>query len=119
MSIQLKIKIKSLAAEARFIRIEELKARKMARANAAHQQPKESQVASDFRHSLHTHRTQVVRPEARSSQLAYGFLRGRKYSQLESSVRPDNPPNLKAITSMVERFGGDAAADKVKEWLNA
>lgn len=119
MSIQLKIKIKTLAVEARFIRTEELKARKMSRANAAYQDANVAKAASSLRANLWEHRINVVRPEARSSQLAYGFLRGKKYSEIEGSVRPDNKPDLKAIKGMVERFGENDKTSKIKDWLEA
>lgn len=70
---KLRVKIKSLAAEARIIRAEERK------------HPGESLD----RHQLHNHRVWDVRREARFSQIAYGFLRGRAYSQIE---QPKNKP---------------------------
>jgi hypothetical protein len=95
----LKVKIKSLAAEARIIRREE------------------KQSTGRLRWELWQHRVEVVRREARLSQIAYGFLRGKRYDQIEKKVGPELPdgriggggPLTAAdwvkIESMVERFG--------------
>jgi hypothetical protein len=75
----LKIKIKSLAAEAVIIRKDERKHRTFARKSPAH---------ADHHHALRVgladHRKTIVRGAARPALLAYGFLRGRKYIALES-----------------------------------
>jgi len=68
--IYLKVKIKSLAAEARIIRHEEAKARKWK--NTA------------LRVGLAGHRRGIVRSAARHTHLAYGFLRGRPYKAMEA-----------------------------------
>ena len=94
MSVRfLKIKLKALAAEAKIIRLEEARSH------------------DDLRDKLHSHRVFAVRPEARATQLAYGFLRGRSYSQIEG--RALTLPNFGKIQSMVKRYNnteqGDAA----------
>lgn len=38
---------------------------------------------------LYDHRIDVVRPEARATNIAYGFLRGRSYSEVENTVIED------------------------------
>lgn len=83
----LKIKIKSLAAEARIIRHEELK----------------WPGTSDVRTSLHNHRVMDVRREARSALLAYGFIRGRTYRTIEfkAAVAPD----WKRVAELVTKYG--------------
>jgi hypothetical protein len=78
MSAELKIKIKSLAEEARIIRAEERKAKERG--------------ASGARASLHEHRVLHVRPEQRATLIAYGYLRGRAYRQLEASPRYKRAP---------------------------
>lgn len=83
--IYLKIKIKHLAEEARIIRDEEKK------------------HAGDMRNSLTEHRKQVVRREARATQLAYAFLRGKKYSDLEKN--PRTQPSWYRVKRMVEKYG--------------
>jgi hypothetical protein len=80
----LKVKIKSLAAEAKIIRQEERKS------------------GGRLRNGLHEHRVGIVRSEARHSLLAYGFLRGRDYSRLEKN---SSQPNMERVRSLIEKFG--------------
>lgn len=84
--ICLKIKIKSLAAEAKIIRKEEKRAK-----------------SQSIRESLYRHRIDVVRYEARHTNIAYGFLRGRTYAQIEAN--PKTPPNWDKVRKMVEKYG--------------
>jgi len=83
--IFLKVKAKSLAAEAAIIRQETARA------------PKE------FRSDLSAHRRTAVRSAARNTQLAYAFLRGRRYRQVEPNS--DTPPNWKEVGRMVKQYG--------------
>ena len=101
----LKVKIKSLAEEAKIIKLEE-KRNKLAR------------------EELYLHRIQVVRTEARATLLAYGFLRGRKYRELENSGTM--PPNIKSrIIKMIDKYywekfdnRRDTIDKKVSDWLS-
>lgn len=79
------------------------------------------------RASLHNHRVIDVRREQRAALLAYGFLRGRAYRQIESHPRylrtpSDRPgPNWLRVAEIVAKFGPDEgdkkqARDKLKEW---
>ena len=85
----LKIKIKSLADEARTIRLEEKK--------WPGEDPK--------RLGLYFHRILDVRQEARSAQLAYGFLRKRAYKQLENKTR--KPLDHKRIAELIRKYGAE------------
>jgi len=89
--IYLKVKVKSLAAEARIIRHEEAKARKWKN--------------TTLRVSLAGHRRGIVRSAARHTHLAYGFLRGRPYRTMEAkcAIKPD----WKRVQTMVEKYGAD------------
>ena len=80
----LKVKIKSLAEEARIIKLEEAR-NKFLRA------------------SLYLHRIGIVRHEARHTLIAYGFLRGRTYKSIESKCQ--TKPDLAKIWKMVKRYG--------------
>jgi hypothetical protein len=82
---ELKVKIKSLAAEAKIIRLEETRSK------------------GSQRQSLYFHRIYDVRQEARLSQLAYAFLRGREYSQVES--KNSKLVNWDRLIKLVEKFG--------------
>ena len=92
----LKIKIKTLAAEARIIRCEERKLR-----------------GSDNeleRSDLCEHRRGIVRRVARENHLAYGFIRGRAYRRLEFQCRTE--PNWNAVWTLVKRFGDFKETDR-------
>ena len=106
MKTHLKIKSKSLAAEARIIRREEQR------------WPGDSAV----RRSIHEHRVHVVRSEARSTHLAYCYLRCRKYRQVEPKCRENNRPNWDRVAVLVAKYGGmdkRDASQKLAEWSSA
>lgn len=100
----LKIKIKSLADEARTIREEERKVRGMDRWHLQH------------------HRKTVVRDEARRSLVAYQIIRGRDW---ESSASRD--PRIQGldwpcIKRMVSKYGTEESLDRfnhIGKWLAA
>lgn len=81
----LKVKIKSLAEEARIIRKEERASK------------------GEKREGLYLHRVGVVRRAARHSLLAYGFLRGREYRQIEPKC--ENAPHWPEVFKMVSKYG--------------
>lgn len=83
---QLKVKIKSLAVEARIIRLEEKRTKD-----------------PGLKASLAIHRRWDVRNEARNSILAYGFLRGLPYNVIESKTM--KPIDWKRVEKLVEKFG--------------
>lgn len=89
----LKIKIKSLAEEARIIRHEE---RRIGYTNykirlrpVNDDQTDADNIICEYndniRNGLHQHRVLNVRHETRAALLAYGFLRGRDYIEIENS----------------------------------
>jgi hypothetical protein len=86
---QLKVKIKSLAEEARIIRLEERRAKER----------------GDYRLfcELQDHRRRVVREAARESQLAYFYVRGCPMGkEPEAKCRKPLPHNLEMV---IARFG--------------
>jgi hypothetical protein len=101
----LKVKVKSLAAEARIIRQEENKCG-----------PKMDVV----RGSLWNHRTHDVRREQRSSLIAYAFLRRKPYELAERNVKRE--PDWKRVAEIVAKFGmwsghtKENVKAKVDEW---
>ena len=123
--VELKIKLKSLAAEARIIRQEEIRCRRRIRhlvTVPTAPQPRPWHAA--LRYRLYEHRTAVLRPEARYSQLAYAFLRGRPYRSTESRVRPGNEPSPDRVANIAHRFAsmgreidGLGTLAKVEQWL--
>lgn len=78
--VMLKIKLASLAEEARIIRREEQK-----------------RLMGDIRHALWAHRTGDVRFEARAAHLAYGVLRGMPIERMEWNWRKLDPVRTPAI----------------------
>jgi len=104
MKVYLKIKIMSLAAEARIIRNEECK----------------WPGPSDARQGLHRHRMIDVRRESRIANLAYGFLRGRSYRALEAKCYEE--PNWQRVAELVRKYGQpglpvDAIRKALKDWI--
>jgi len=81
----LRVKIKSLAEEARIIRREERRSN------------------GPLRDELHIHRVIAVRSEARVAQLAYGFIRGRAYERLEPKA--NTPPDWKRVRALCKKYG--------------
>ena len=105
----LRVKIKSLAAESRFIRCEESRA-------LTH--PPEDKYGTGYNpdyEELRMHRKDVVGHEARHSLLAYACLRGVPYKVVEPKVRSDNLPNWEKVRELALRFGGKA--DEVDVWV--
>ena len=86
----IKVKILSLAAEAKIIRKQEQKAR--AHGNRS------------LRIGLADHRRGIVRHEARHAQLAYGFLRGRAYKQMEAKCHPGCGPDFNKVKNSINKY---------------
>jgi hypothetical protein len=101
MKTHLKIKIMSLAAEACIIKAQQR------RWKAAPRQAGAAPHAMWW--SLREHRLDVVRPEARHSLLAYGFLRGRPYRAMEAKCYQE--PDWDKVHDMALRFGGGDKRD--------
>jgi hypothetical protein len=87
MSIELKIKIKNLADEARTIRVEENKLHGMAKWNLQH------------------HRKTVVRNAARRTQLAYQIVRGRDWQSCCSHNGFTRMSDFSEVSRMVKKYG--------------
>lgn len=137
MKVHLKVKIKSLADEARIIKAEErrlkpkplkpglrkrlstvlaqndLDVHERASLKRRARKPTANQVAGFW--SCRDHRLNVVRPEARRTLVAYGFMRGLDYLRIENP-RPENKltnDDWGAIKSMVVRHAPRAVKDRV------
>jgi hypothetical protein len=94
----IKVKIKSLAAEAKIIRREESKAR--------------THGNRRLRMGLADHRRGIVRTEARHALLAYGFLRGRPYKSMEAKCHPGSAPDFKKVRTSIEKYGCERRWDE-------
>ena len=96
MSIELKVKIKSLAEEARIIRAEERK------------------LPGPQRSSLRDHRVTVVRRASRHTLLAYAFLRGKRYRATERTSRTS--PDWSTVEKMIKKYGPPAHNTSFEDW---
>lgn len=97
MKTYLKIKIKSLAAEAVIIKREEQ------RWKAAPFTVGNDKQTHPLYFSLRNHRLLKVRAECRSAIIAYGYLRGRAYRSIESKYH--EAPNWERIAEILRTFG--------------
>jgi hypothetical protein len=88
----LRVKIKSLAVEARIIRREEMR------------------TFGQLRAELHSHRTKAVRLAARESHVAYGLIRGFTLDQIEPIRRTE--PDMKRVEALVRKYGAVVVALK-------
>ena len=109
MQTFLKIKIKSLAAEAKIIRKEALKVRASGRRLSAlkklgHDVQEdwiENHYAS-FR-ELEAHRKWDVREESRASGIAYAFVRGKDYARMEAAN--SSPAPWETAKRLAKKYG--------------
>lgn len=115
MRTYLKIKIKSLAAEAKIIKQEERKWFKLIGSKEVADTYADAQKGlcrlkpiykkdHPLRMGLRQHRIDVVRPECRHSNIAYGFMRGRAYKQIENKCYEQ--PNWERVARIVNTFSG-------------
>lgn len=100
MKTFLKVKYLTLTQEARIIKRLEKKRK-----------------VGPMRTSLHQHRTEDVRSEARSTHLARGFIKGTSYAEMELPLRPANQghiatknmtrsaPNWARIEQLIKKYG--------------
>ena len=110
----LKVKIKSLAAEAKIIRHEEEVWRH-----------RETERGRPTFFGLREHRKHDVRTEARAAQLAYAFIRGRPYSHTEptgkdNGGRQSNPIAWDRVMKLAAKYGPNRNLewDTVREWAD-
>ena len=101
----IKVKILSLAAEAKIIR-------------------KQEQIARQHRDrtrrlGLAGHRRGIVRHEARHALLAYAFLRGTPYKVVEAKCHGNSRPDFGKVRDSVEKYVLARRYDDLKdEWEN-
>ena len=98
--INLKIKLKSLAAESVIIKQQERK----------HRGPNWGWKSNRLRE----HRIHVVRVEARCTHLAYGFLKGKALIEIEQTSKSE--PDWNKVERMVRRYGSSTEQNALKAW---
>jgi hypothetical protein len=101
-SPELRVKIKSLAAESLIIKREMLRFR----------------TTDPYRERLHLHRVHDGRDEQRATLVAYGFLNGLYYWQIEESAYKE--PKWDRVAAMVKKYGTEGTAEErvaaLQEW---
>jgi hypothetical protein len=113
----LKIKVVSLAAEATLIRnaenrikfgreieysyVNEKTGETVTKQKRVKRKRNEIQDAVFW--GLRNHRIEDVRSEARAAQVAYGYLRGKTYEQVEGGTLTS--PNWSRVYTLVEKYG--------------
>lgn len=102
MTAKLRVKIKSLAAEARIIREE-----------ARRQKDK------DIKNVLSDHRRGVVRSEARYAQLAYAYCRQVPYKVVEPTTREENKVEIHRLIKQVQRMDYRQKDDDIEKWFKS
>ena len=137
MSIELKIKSKSLAAEAKIIRFEERK--ELNKSRYALRIARESGVNGDLNseayklqneyRSLNHHRRWDVRNESRATQLARAYLEEKPYKFVEQKRKPENEYTFQCfivprVTAMVSKYSNSnmeksALKEAIQEWIDA
>jgi hypothetical protein len=65
---------------------------------------------------LRSHRIHVVRPEARLANLAIGFLKGKKKTEVEKS---EKPLDFKRLYDKLRKFDPRITKDQIVDWLNS
>jgi hypothetical protein len=125
MKSHLKVKVFSLSAEMTYIRRQEEKWK--TRARRAREKGRDDAYAFSNFWSQRAHRAHL-KQDARSTHLAYGFLRGQSYDCMEQICYGplkgfgSSEPNWSHIEAMVEKFTKDEPApqdtmQKFAEWL--
>lgn len=122
MKTHLKIKICSLAAESKIIRREERKWPGLTAEQHAAYDPFLSltrPLPFNMRQSLHLHRVNDVRKATRAALLAYGFLRGRTYGQIENKTK--NAPDWIRVIRTITQFSSEdprVLQQRFAEWID-
>lgn len=106
-TVFLKVKVKSLAAESKIIRLEEQRCKA---------RPADKPGRTDLLLQLKSHRRDTVRREARHSLLALGYLRERTYRAMERKCRQGNDPDWDMVERMVKKYGPPEHNTSFEDW---
>lgn len=118
----MRVRIKELAQEAKFIKHEEqkLKARSKTEYNVI-----DSSKLDEY-NRLRYHRIIDVRGFARASLIAYAFLKEKPYASVEHNTPLKSRPHdfdmislRKQVGRLATKFGGENFEDEVDRWLKA
>lgn len=117
--VYLKVKIKSLAEEAKIIRNEERKALRSRDWEIANEGRRVGAYFDTY-YGLRDHRKGVVAKEARAANLAIGYVNGREYSHIEHPLSKSF--DYKRVAQLLIKYGNlsecteKEATDIVEEW---
>jgi hypothetical protein len=137
----LKVKLKSLAEEARIIKREENKRKvprrsgpiplqvadmivreraiinriECRRLSAARRAKDWYPMSLQELQELHVHRIRVVRTESRLTSIAYGFIRGRDFRRVDSGAGLLDS-DWKRIEAMVKKYGASGSHEMIYAW---
>lgn len=89
------------------------------RSRAARVRKNEAKAAGDTPtvNALHWERIDEMRPEARAMFIAYGYLKGRTYHQVENKTRPKHQPDDYGYRFLDDWENEDAA--DISAWVKA
>lgn len=129
MKSHLQVKVYSMSAEMSYIRRKEEQWKNRARYARQKQKQQSIDYAEKAFWSLRCHRM-VMKSEARNTHLAYGFMKGRSYEQMEHICYGQlkgygsSEPDWKAIETMIQRFSKDEPypqnwMQQFTQWLEA
>lgn len=114
MNVHLRVKAMSLAAEASIIRKHERKILKHSRWQAIYHTIEDAKDSRLVFTSLHHHRVNVVRKHCRTANLAYGFVRGRSYKQMEQKCYEH--PDWSAVEKLVLKYADGDPRDVMQRF---
>lgn len=122
MSIELKIKAKTLAEEARIIRLEKKKLKARARKAAKHNYTKHANRQWNQLNLLHVHDINTVRLEARATHLARAYIKDTPYLKVEQSCKQPTYRNTYVIPKaarMIQKYHDNkVTTEHVNNWIN-
>lgn len=120
--LHLKVKIKHLAAESRIIRQEEVKM--LARMKKCKADGYDREQLEEIHRSLYEHRVnkgygRSLRGGARANGLAYAFLKGKEYKEVENSTREPIPSHImREALKVAKTFSNEQVlADDMWAWF--
>lgn len=117
---EMKIKLKSLAAENSIIRKEENRLLRKRKEAAKKMKDQIALSCSESYNSLSLHRKNDVRRVTRVNHLAYCALRGVAYAEIESKCK--EVPNFKEVVANIRRFSNDISPEfglSIQAWIDA
>lgn len=122
MSIELKVKAKSLGEESKIIRREEHKLRRQIKWHRDHQNHDKADRLWRKRMDIAEHRRVDVRQESRATHLARAYIKGIPYRKVEASTHSSvyDMAYIKGrVEKLVKKYGQKPVeTSKIMQWFN-